>query len=87
MGLGKHGVDDVVVQFGMLPLEHPRRVDQVHPVSHQGNHPTDNGRCEYDKPRCEPDPANPRRQAAGYQPVFHDHAAGEPEHHSDSRRE
>ena len=87
MGLGKHGVDDVVVQLGMLLLEHPRRVDEVHLVAHQRHHPADHGGREHDEPRGEPGPANPRRQATRDQPVFHDHTAGKPEHGSDARRE
>ena len=85
--LHQHRVDDVVVKLGVVALDGPGRVNEVHPIEHQRQQPPhgrgdDRGHC-HDQPR----PADPGGQASGHQVVLEQHAAGEPEHQPDARRQ
>ena len=40
MGLDEHGVDEVVVEFGVLPFDRPGGIDEVDAIPHQREQPT-----------------------------------------------
>ena len=77
--LDEHGIDDVIVELGMILLDRAGRVDEVHPVERQRQEPADGGRQSGDQGRAQPRPAGPGRQAARNQPVLERHAERQPE--------
>ena len=56
MRLDEHRVDEIVVEFGVFLLDHPRRVDEIHAIPHQRQNPADARRRDRRKPRQQPGP-------------------------------
>ena len=79
MRLHEDGVDQIVVEFGMLSLDHAGRVDKIHAIPHQRHNPADAGRDDRREPRQQPDPPRPPGQATRHEPVFEHHAARHPD--------
>ena len=79
MRLDEHGVDEIVVEFRVFFLDHPRRVDEIHAIPHQRQNPPAASRHDRREPRQEPRPPRPAGQAARHEPVFERHAACYPD--------
>ena len=78
--LDEHGVDEIVVQFGVVPLDGPggeHEIDAIHDQRHEPADRRRHGRREADR---QPRPPGPRRQAAGHEPVLDEHARQHPGH-------
>ena len=87
MGLHEHGIDEVVVEFGMLPFDRPCRVDQIHPIPHQWQDPANGRRTNGHEPTEEPCPPGPSGQTASHEPVLEHHATRHPDDCSDTDAE
>ena len=79
MRLDQHGVDEIVVEFGMFLLDHPRRVDEIDAIPQQRQDPPDARRNDRRKPHQEPCPPRPAGQATCDDPVLQQNPAGDPE--------
>ena len=87
MRFHEHGIDQVVVQFRMLPLDHAGRVDQIDAIPHQRQDPADTRGDDRHEGRQQPRPPGPPRQAPRDQPVFEHHAKRHPDQCGQSRPE
>ena len=70
MRLDEHRVDQIVVELGMLPLDRPGGVDEIHPVTDQRQEPA-HGRAGQRQPSGrQPPPPHPPGQSTGNDPMF-----------------
>ena len=81
--LDEDGVDEVVVEFGMIPLERPGGIDEVHAIPHERHDPADRGHGHRRQACGQPHPAGPGRQSPGQAPVLDQDARQDPGHGPD----
>ena len=80
MLLDQDGVDQIVVELGVIPLDGPRGEHEIDPVSHQRHEPS-GCRCHrHPDAGRQPSPPRPRGQTAGHEPVLDEHPDQHPRH-------
>ena len=78
MRLHEHRVDNVVVEFRMIPFDHSGRIDEIDAIPRQRQNPANRSGHERQQAEREPSPPRPMGQAAHHHPVLQQDAAGQP---------